>query len=107
MPFNLSIYHIDIIGRAKKPWDAHNADQPNLTSNNRNSVQLGHFLAVCCFADFAKWQQVRMVLVARAAAGRSQAAGASLKQLGEQSVPSDHPPPSGKCQLESCDQNPG
>ena len=45
-----------------------------------------------------------MVLVARAAAGRSQAAGASLKQLGEQSVPSDHPPPSGKCQLESCDQ---
>ena len=45
--------------------------------------------------------------MARAAAGRSQAAGASLKQLGEQSVPSDHPPPSGKCQLESCDQNPG
>ena len=43
--------------------------------------------------------------MARAAAGRSQAAGASLKQLGEQSVPSDHPPPSGKCQLESCDQN--
>ena len=30
-----------------------------------------------------------MVLVARAAAGRSQAAGASLKQLGEQSVPSE------------------
>ena len=49
-----SIYHIDIIGRAQKPWDAHNSDQPILPGNNRNSVQLGHFLGRLLFCWFCK-----------------------------------------------------